>query len=224
MGLGPVWVRRVAPQAEPHVSDTSVPRAIRIATLDWQPMRDEVASCVACELSRTRTQTVFGVGVQHPDWLIIGEAPGAEEDACGEPFVGQAGKLLDAMLVAVKLARTRNVFIANVLKCRPPGNRDPAPGEIASCRPYLERQIELLAPRMILVVGKVASSALLGGDQPMSRLRGKRLSLTIAGREIPLVATYHPAYLLRSGEEKAKAWADLCFAREVYEGLGVTAA
>ena len=214
MGLGPVWVHRTPPI--PAEDDPGDQRTVRIARLDWDPLREDVASCTACALSRTRTQTVFGVGVQRPDWLIVGEAPGADEDASGEPFVGQAGKLLDAMLAAVGLSRERNAFIANVLKCRPPGNRDPSTSEVASCRSYLERQIELLAPRMILVVGKIASSALLGGDVPMSRLRGKRHALTVAGREIPVVATYHPAYLLRSSEEKAKAWADLCFAREVF--------
>jgi DNA polymerase len=220
MGLGPVWVRRNTPA--PRDEDPGDERVVRIARLDWEPLREAVAVCTACALSRTRTQTVFGVGVPRPDWLIVGEAPGADEDASGEPFVGQAGKLLDAMLAAVGLSRERNVFIANVLKCRPPGNRDPSTSEVASCRGYLERQIELLAPRMILVVGKVASAALLGGDLPMSRLRGRRHEITIAGRTIPVVATYHPAYLLRSGEEKAKAWADLCFARDVFAGITAT--
>jgi len=224
MGLGPLWVRRSAgPAARDHTA-TDEPRAVRIAKLDWDPLRDDIAGCVACGLSRSRRQTVFGVGARAPDWLIVGEAPGADEDAQGEPFVGQAGKLLDAMLAAVGLSRGRNVFIANVLKCRPPGNRDPSADEVASCRIYLERQIELLAPRMILVVGKVASGALLGTDLPMSRLRGQRHTLVVAGRAIPLVATYHPAYLLRSGEEKAKAWADLCFAREVFEQIEATSA
>lgn len=220
MGLGPVWVRRPLPAAtavREENAATGDPRVIRIASLDWEPLRDDVAACVACGLSASRTQTVFGAGVRRPDWLIVGEAPGADEDAQGEPFVGPAGKLLDAMLESVGLSRARNAYIVNVLKCRPPGNRDPSVAEAASCRPYLERQIELLAPRMILVVGKVASGALLGTDQPMSKLRGTRHALTIGGREIPLVVTYHPAYLLRSGEEKAKAWADLCFAREVWQ-------
>ena len=223
MGLGPLWVRRAAPSTSAiDAPSDGVPddaRTMRIATLDWEPLREEVAGCIACGLSRSRTQTVFGVGVRRPDWLIVGEAPGADEDARGEPFVGQAGKLLDAMLTSVGLSRERNVFIANVLKCRPPGNRDPSVDEAASCRPYLERQIALLAPRIILVVGKVASGALLGTDQPMSKLRGQRHTLTIDGRDIPLIATYHPAYLLRSSEEKAKAWADLCFAREVFREI-----
>ena len=221
MGLGPVWVRRASgqPVVEPEAGDT---RVIRIAALDWQGLVDDVPTCTACDLSRSRTQTVFGVGVERPDWLVLGEAPGAEEDALGEPFAGQAGKLLDAMLAAVGFSRGRDVFIANLLKCRPPGNRDPSPSEIAACRPYLERQIALLAPRMVLVVGKMASSALLGGDQPMSKLRGQRHAITVAGREVPVVATYHPVDLLRSADEKAKAWADLCFARDVFESIAPT--
>lgn len=225
MGLGPLWIRRsdrverAGPPREQAAIDPSTGRSQRIATLAWQPLQEAVAGCVACGLSTSRTQTVFGVGAERPEWLILGEAPGADEDAQGEPFVGPAGKLLDAMLASVGHSRERNVFIVNVLKCRPPGNRDPSLVEVATCRPFLERQIELLAPRMILVVGKVASSALLGTDGTMSSRRGKRLSVSVAGREIPVVATYHPAYLLRSLGEKAKAWADLCFAREIYEGL-----
>ena len=220
MGLGPVWVRRGREQ--PAEVESPGGRVARIDRLDLDALRADVATCVACALSRSRTQTVFGTGVARPEWLIVGEAPGADEDACGEPFVGAAGKLLDAMLAAVGRSRDRDVFVAGMLKCRPPGDRDPSPAEVAQCRPYLERQIALLAPRMILVVGKAASVALLGGDEPMSRLRGRRLSVTVAGREIPVVATGHPADLLRSGEEKAKAWADLCFARDVFDGLATT--
>ena len=207
-------VRHSYDDAHDNAHDDS--RTIRIANLDWEPLRDDVAGCVACGLARSRTQTVFGVGVRRPDWLIVGKAPGADEDAQGEPFVGQAGKLLDAMLAAVGLSRTSNVFIANALKCRPPGDRDPSVDEATACRPYLERQIALLAPRMILVVGKAASGALLGTDQPMSELRGRRHTLTIGGRAIPLVATHHPADLLHTGEDKAMVWADLCFARDVF--------
>ena len=220
MGLGPVWVRRAQASIDDVVVDPGTdPRGPSMATLEWAPLRAAVASCVACDLAKTRTQTVFGVGAERPDWLIVGEAPGAEEDAVGEPFVGPAGRLLDAMLAAVGHSRERNVFIANVLKCRPPGNRDPSPVEVAACRPFLERQIALLEPRMILVVGKVASAALLATDATMASLRGKVHRLSIGGRTIPVVATYHPAYLLRSANEKAKAWEDLCMAREVYEGL-----
>jgi uracil-DNA glycosylase family 4 len=224
IGLGPVWVRRDLPATadEAIVGDDVEParsRAQRIGTLDWATMQQEVAACRACKLCETRTQTVFGVGVERPEWLIVGEAPGADEDAQGEPFVGQAGKLLDAMLAAVGFSRERDVFIANVLKCRPPRNRDPLPDEVSSCRPFLERQIALLAPRMILVVGKIASHALLNTDASMGSLRGRQHRLSIAGRDIPVVATYHPAYLLRSLSEKAKAWEDLCFARSIHERL-----
>jgi DNA polymerase len=167
---------------------------------------------VRCELHKTRTQTVFGVGNRQAAWMIIGEAPGAEEDRRGEPFVGRAGKLLDEMLRAVDLSRD-TVFITNILKCRPPGNRDPSSSEAVACRSYLERQIELLAPRLILAVGRIAAQQLLGSDAPLGRLRGQLHKLTGAG--IPLVVTYHPAYLLRSPKDKRKAWQDLCMARRV---------
>jgi DNA polymerase len=217
MGLGPVWVRRDAGDA----GVVPVDRTTRIAALGWDELRVAVAACEACGLCASRTQTVFGVGIDRPACLVIGEAPGADEDAAGEPFVGSSGKLLDAMLAAIGFGRTRNVFIANVLKCRPPGNRDPAPLEMASCRPFLERQIALLAPQMILVVGKIATLALLGGEGSMASLRGREHRVTIEGRDIPVVATYHPAYLLRSPEEKAKAWADLCLARSIHDCLAI---
>ena len=223
LDLGPVWVRRMRPEVvEPGVDGPAHERALRdgrIATLEWLPLRETVATCVACGLAATRTQTVFGTGVERPAWLIVGEAPGADEDASGEPFVGPAGKLLDAMLAAVGHARERDVFIVNMVKCRPPGNRDPSSSELAACRPFLERQIALLRPRVILVVGKVATAALLGHEGTMGAARGKAHRLSIGGRDIPAIATYHPAYLLRSATEKAKAWADLCFARATYEGL-----
>ncbi len=220
MGLGPLWVRRDRPV---EVDDETIDaRAARIAKLDWESLRAEVAGCRACRLCETRTQTVFGVGAERPDWLVIGEGPGADEDAVGEPFVGKAGKLLDAMLTSVGFSRADRpdrgrAYIANVVKCRPPGNRDPLPVEVESCRPFLERQIALLAPKMILVVGKVASLALLKAEGSMASLRGKVHRIEAAGRSIPVVATYHPAYLLRSPEEKGKAWADLCFARSLHE-------
>ncbi len=177
---------------------------------DWDALRACVAGCTRCELHRGRTQTVFGVGDRQAQLLVIGEAPGAEEDRRGEPFVGRAGKLLNEMLRAIGLGRDR-VFIANVLKCRPPGNRDPKAEEAASCRAYLDRQIELVAPRAILAVGRIAAQNLLGSDLPLGRLRGERHSL--AGSDIPVVVTYHPAYLLRTPAQKRKAWQDLCRVR-----------
>ena len=177
------------------------------ATADWQTLRNTVSACLRCELAKSRTQTVFGVGNPEADWMIIGEAPGAEEDRRGEPFVGRAGKLLDEMLRAVGQARER-VFIANILKCRPPNNRDPKADEAAACRDYLEAQIALIRPRIILAVGRIAAQNLLGSDAPVGRLRGKVHDLD----GIPLVVTYHPAYLLRSPSQKQKSWDDLCLA------------
>jgi uracil-DNA glycosylase len=215
LGLGPGWVLRSGDA--PSVDVPVVGRPDQIARLDWTELKETVSGCRACRLCETRTQTVFGVGNESPDWLVVGEAPGAEEDAAGEPFVGKAGKLLDAMLASIGFSRDRDVYIANVLKCRPPGNRDPSPSEIEQCRPFLDRQIALLAPKMILVVGRIASLALLRTEASMASLRGKVHRVESSGRAIPVVATYHPAYLLRSPEEKAKAWADLCFARELHE-------
>lgn len=201
-----VWVPRkqtdavTAPVVEPPAP----------AGMDWSQLRERVAACTRCPLHASRTQTVFGVGNHKADWMIIGEAPGAEEDRRGEPFVGRAGKLLDEMLRAVGQARDQ-VFIANVLKCRPPNNRDPKADEAAACRGYLERQIELVQPKIILAVGRIAAQQLLGTDSPVGRLRG---SLHYLGR-VPLVVTYHPAYLLRSPMQKHKAWDDLCLAARV---------
>jgi uracil-DNA glycosylase family 4 len=182
---------------------------------DWQPLQGEVAVCVKCALHKTRTQTVFGVGNAHADWLVIGEAPGAEEDRQGEPFVGAAGKLLDAMLQAIGLSRAENVFIANMLKCRPPGNRDPLPEELSSCMPYLLRQIAAIRPKLILAVGRIAAQRLLATDVALARLRGRVHAFGPFGT--PLIATYHPAYLLRSPGEKRKAWEDLKFARDYFK-------
>jgi DNA polymerase len=164
-------------------------------------------------LSATRTQTVFGVGNPKAEWLIVGEAPGAEEDRRGEPFVGRAGQLLDSMLRAIGLAR-EEVFIANVLKCRPPGNRDPAPLEVRECLPYLERQIELLRPKIMLAVGRIAAHNLLRTETTLARLRQQVHKF--GSSKVPLVVTYHPAYLLRTPADKRKAWEDLQFAREVF--------
>ncbi len=179
---------------------------------EWSALRERVASCTRCALCATRTQTVFGVGDQGADWLIVGEAPGAEEDRQGEPFVGRAGQLLNSMLRAIGLARSE-VFIANILKCRPPGNRDPSAAEAAQCLPYLKEQIALLRPKIILVVGRIASHNLLQTDVALSRLRQQ--VHYFGEQRIPVVVTYHPAYLLRELHEKRKAWEDLKFAREV---------
>lgn len=183
---------------------------------DWLELREQVAACTLCPLHKTRTQTVFGVGSESAEWMIIGEAPGAEEDRRGEPFVGRAGKLLDEMLRAVGLAR-EGVFIANILKCRPPNNRDPAADEAASCRAYLDRQIALVAPKLILAVGRIAAQHLLKTDAPLGRLRGQKHYLD--GGQLPVVVTYHPAYLLRSPTQKRKAWQDLCLARQIVSEL-----
>jgi DNA polymerase len=176
----------------------------------WQALRAEVSVCTRCELSRGRTQTVFGVGNTHAELLVIGEAPGADEDRQGEPFVGRAGQLLNSMLRAMGNPRA-SVYIANMLKCRPPGNRDPKPDEVASCHPYLQRQLELLQPRLILAVGRIAAQNLLATDTAIGRLRGQVHRFGM--RATPLIVTYHPAYLLRSPAEKRKAWVDLKFAR-----------
>lgn len=175
----------------------------------WQALRAEVSVCTRCELCQSRTQTVFGVGNRGADLLVIGEAPGAEEDRQGEPFVGRAGQLLNSMLRAMGNPR-ESVYIANVLKCRPPGNRDPGPQEVASCLPYLQRQVELIRPRLILAVGRIASQNLLATDTPIGRLRGQVHQF--GPRPTPVIVTYHPAYLLRSPGEKRKAWIDLKFA------------
>jgi DNA polymerase len=182
---------------------------------DWESLRGEVAGCTRCGLCETRTQTVFGVGDRHARWMIVGEAPGAEEDRRGEPFVGRAGQLLTSMLRAVGLAREA-VFIANVLKCRPPGNRDPKPDEVAACLPYLARQVAQVEPALILAVGRIAAQNLLASDAPLARLRGRVHAFGTAGT--PLVVTYHPAYLLRSPGEKRKAWDDLKLARSLVDG------
>ena len=220
MGLWPMWQSRVAndnaaaslptqvaaPSA--HASD----RRTHVLDMDWPTLKETVRNCTACGLRSGCTQTVFGVGDEKADWLFVGEGPGAEEDQRGEPFVGQAGRLLDNMLAAINLKRGENVYIANIVKCRPPGNRNPEPAEASACEPYLARQIELLQPKLIVALGKIAAANLLASDAPIGALRGKLHSY----RGIPLIATYHPAYLLRSLPDKAKAWADLCFARRTY--------
>ncbi|MGE0330838.1 MAG: uracil-DNA glycosylase family protein [Ramlibacter sp.] len=183
-------------------------RPAGVAQMDWPALREAVAGCQACKLCNHRRNTVFGVGDPQADWLIVGEAPGENEDIQGEPFVGQAGKLLDNMLRALQMDRRNNVFIANVLKCRPPGNRNPQPEEVAQCEPFLRRQVELLQPRIILAMGRFAVQSLLQTTEPIGKLRGRAHSY----HGVPVVVTYHPAYLLRNLPDKAKAWADLCLA------------
>jgi uracil-DNA glycosylase len=199
-----------APAPRRDTADSShTERREQILQMDWPQLKASVAGCNACPLHAGRKQTVFGVGDEKADWLFIGEGPGAEEDARGEPFVGQAGKLLDNMLAALGLKRGENVYIANIVKCRPPNNRNPEPSEAARCEPYLTRQIELIRPKLIVALGKVAAANLLATDAPIGALRGKLHN----HRGIPLIATYHPAYLLRTLADKAKAWQDLVFAR-----------
>ena len=185
-----------------------------IASMDWGSLRSAVRECRRCDLCRQRKQAVFGVGNESAHWLFVGEGPGAEEDEQGEPFVGQAGKLLDNMLAAIGLKRGREAYIANVVKCRPPGNRTPTLEEAAACAPYLDRQIALIKPRLIVALGKTAATRLLASEASLASLRGRRH----AYRGIPLVVTYHPAYLLRSLPEKSKAWEDLLFARRLLAG------
>jgi uracil-DNA glycosylase family 4 len=201
-----------APTASTRPAPISADSSPREAAFDWTQLRERVAACTRCGLSGTRTQTVFGVGNQQAEWLVVGEAPGAEEDRQGEPFVGRAGQLLNAMLRAIGLAREQ-VYIANVLKCRPPHNRDPLGSETAECLPFLERQIELLKPKIMLVVGRIAAQNLLRTDAPLGRLRQQ--VHVFGDSRVPLVVTYHPAYLLRTPADKRKAWDDLKFARRV---------
>lgn len=229
MGID-VWVQRnVVPiMAETPVIEETVPSSAMTVTeeakdiallhtgmsdvksLDWSDLKQRVVNCQQCELHATRTQAVFGVGNQQADWLIIGEAPGADEDRQGEPFVGRAGQLLNEMLKAIGLNREQ-VYIANILKCRPPNNRDPKPEEATSCNPYLQRQIELIQPKVILALGRIAAQRLLQSNTSLGRLRGKVHHLEVTNS--PVIVTYHPAYLLRSPAEKRKVWQDLQFAR-----------
>ncbi|MBU3671850.1 MAG: uracil-DNA glycosylase [Sinobacteraceae bacterium] len=202
------WTRRVQPAVD-IVETVS-------GEDEWTVLQNSVAACQRCALHECRTQTVFGVGDRRAEWMVVGEAPGAEEDARGEPFVGAAGQLLNAMLAAIGLAR-ESVFIANVLKCRPPGNRDPSPAEIAECLPYLHQQIRQVKPRLILAFGRVAAQSLLGTDQPLGALRGSVHAA--APLNTPVVVTYHPAYLLRTPAEKRKAWEDLKYARRIHAEL-----
>jgi uracil-DNA glycosylase family 4 len=224
MGITPIWrARAAAPaglageQVAEAPATTAAPAArtapeketVAVDALNWPDLAAAVANCKACPLSEQRKQAVLGVGDLDPDWLFIGEGPGAEEDVKGEPFVGQAGKLLDNMLAALGIARGNKVYIGNAVKCRPPGNRTPEGAEMAACRPWLVRQIALLRPRVIVLLGKAAVHSLLHDDKSLGSLRGRRFEY----QGIPVIVTYHPAYLLRNLPEKAKAWEDLLFAR-----------
>ena len=233
MGITPIWRlrgREAAPAAveaaaatpagapapepapsAPAAESAPAARTDIISRLDWDGLREATANCRACVLCEQRQQAVLGVGDRSAEWLFIGEGPGAEEDVQGEPFVGQAGKLLDNMLAAIDLKRGERVYIANAVKCRPPGNRTPTAEEMAACRPYLERQIELIKPRLIVLLGRAAVSTMLKDERSLAALRGKRHEY----KGIPVVVTYHPAYLLRNLPEKAKAWEDLVFARRL---------
>lgn len=221
MGLGPIW--KLRQPAKKKRGEAAVPvgeqpvdsRTALIAAMGWDELKQAVADCTACELCKTRKQAVLGVGDLNADWLFVGEGPGAEEDERGEPFVGQSGKLLDNMLAAIDLKRGQNVYIANSVKCRPPDNRAPEPGETAACWPFLARQVELLKPKLIVTLGRPAAQTLLQQDVKISAARG--MTHDFAG--IPLIITYHPAYLLRNLPDKAKAWEDLCFMRKTMNGL-----
>lgn len=239
LNLHPLWVQRNAPAAVPKAETVSAsaepvsapqPDAVVaapevevrtassreqvIAELGWPELKTMVRDCTACGLRAGCTQTVFGVGDEQADWLFVGEGPGADEDARGEPFVGQAGKLLDNMLLALQMKRGSNVYIANIVKCRPPGNRAPEPDEVASCLPYLQRQIALIQPKIVVALGKTAANALLGQEATLASLRGEVHDLN----GVPLVITYHPAYLLRTPLDKAKTWQDLRLAVQTING------
>ncbi|HEX6707518.1 MAG TPA: uracil-DNA glycosylase [Albitalea sp.] len=231
----PPVVAKAAPVA-PRAAEVVVRhRPTGIESMDWNALREAVVQCTACKLCSGRRQTVFGIGNLRAHWMIVGEAPGEQEDIQGEPFVGKSGQLLDSMLRAIGLSRhetpppggegsasdpARQVYIANTLKCRPPGNRNPEPDELAQCEPFLVRQIELVQPRIILAMGRFAVQSLLRSNEPIGRLRGR----VHRYHEVPLIVTYHPAYLLRNLEDKARAWDDLCLAAETAERAGAAAA
>ena len=214
-GVPEAGVQPATPPGSARTATGAGARAEGIARMDWTGLKAAVAACTACGLRKTCKQTVFGVGDERADWLLVGEAPGAEEDARGEPFVGQAGKLLDAMLAGIGLKRGEDVYIANVLKCRPPGNRNPEAAEVDQCAPFLLRQVALLQPRLIIAMGRFACQALLDTDASIASLRGRIHRF----QGVPLIVSYHPAYLLRSLPDKAKAWEDLCFARRTMADL-----
>lgn len=235
LGLTPAWKRKndsslSTPVAEiietnpieftgsplkEHTAPTGVSSNNPIDQMNWHQLKLAVSQCIACPLHQTRKNTVFGVGDEKADWLFVGEGPGAREDEIGEPFVGQAGKLLDQMLAAIQLKRDDCVYIANIVKCRPPNNRNPGTTEANACEPYLRQQIKLIAPKLIIALGKVAAENLLGRSDSLGSLRGKVHDYS----GIPLIVTYHPAYLLRALPEKAKAWKDLCFAKAIMRSM-----
>ena len=215
IGVERFVVRRAA--ADAAQASAAAAAADPRSSMDWDALAAEVSGCTRCALSATRTTTVFGVGDRAARWFVVGEAPGADEDRQGEPFVGRAGQLLNSMLRAVGLPREQ-VFIANVLKCRPPGNRDPSPEEVRCCIPFLHRQLALVDPALILCVGRIAAQNVLATDTPIGKLRGAVHAL--APFKAPVVVTYHPAYLLRSPGEKRKVWEDLKFAMGVARGHG----
>jgi uracil-DNA glycosylase family 4 len=211
----PTPARRPTPAASGPPDPGLSPRPAGIEAMDWPALQAAVAGCRACGLCRSRKNTVFGVGDPQADWMIVGEAPGENEDLQGEPFVGLAGQLLDNMLRAVCRSRTgsgaQGAYIANVLKCRPPSNRNPQPQEVAQCEPYLTRQVALVQPKVILAMGRFAVQSLLKTEEPIGRLRGR----VHRYEGVPVIVTYHPAYLLRTPADKAKAWADLCLAMDI---------
>lgn len=206
-----------------HAAFATMPRIPIARSDDWTTLRSAVEACEACGLSRSRRNVVFGSGSETARWLLVGEAPGRDEDASGEPFVGQAGRLLDRMLQAVGLDRTTDVYIANTLKCRPPDNRNPEPGEVAACSRHLAAQIRLLKPDIVLALGRFSAQALLNTDASISSLRGKVHRWQFEGRDVPLVCTYHPAYLLRTPADKRKVWEDLCLAQDAFRATGAAA-
>ncbi len=208
-----VWLPRLG-AADTTALEVSL--TVPPADANWPVLESVVSGCTQCSLHRTRTQTVFGVGDRGAQWMIVGEAPGADEDRQGEPFVGRAGQLLNEMLRAVGLSRER-VYIANILKCRPPNNRDPHADEVSSCMGFLRQQVALVQPRLIIAVGRIAAQNLLNEDRPVGRLRGQVHSFGEPGHAVPVVVTYHPAYLLRSPGQKRKAWEDLCLARSLVD-------
>lgn len=223
---GPVQVRAGSAPARPPLAARSGPVAgdsagvpaltregidVPVEHMAWDALAQTVAACRACKLCSGRTQAVFGAGDRQADWLIVGDAPGEQDDVQGEPFAGQTGKLLDNMLKALGLGRSSKVYIANVLKCRPPGGRNPEPEELAQCEPFLRRQVQLLQPRVILAMGRFAAQSMLGTTEPIGKLRGRAHDYL----GVPVVVTYDPAYLLRNLPDKAKAWADLCLAQQL---------
>lgn len=209
-----VWLERDRQPAAEQPPVVAHVNSVIEPSPDWQSLQSRVAICTRCDLHKGRTHTVFGTGDPAADWLLIGEAPGAEEDRQGKPFVGRAGKLLNAMLAAIGLERER-VYIANILKCRPPNNRDPRPAEVAECESYLRQQIAMIQPKIILALGRIAAQNLLRIEVPIGRMRGQRYEY--ADTKIPVVVTYHPAYLLRSPREKRKSWQDLQLAMRIYQ-------